>query len=61
MIFEGRRVVGVRYRHEGRTVEARADAEVLLAAGSINSPKLLELSGIGRPDVLRGLGIDVRA
>jgi choline dehydrogenase len=59
LVMEGRRVVGVRYRHAGRTVEARADAEVLLAAGSINSPKLLELSGIGRPDVLRGLGIEV--
>jgi choline dehydrogenase len=59
LILEGKRVVGVRYRNGGRTVEARADAEVLLAAGSINSPKLLELSGIGRPDVLRGLGIDV--
>ena len=55
LVLEGRRVVGARYRHEGRIVEARADAEVLLAAGSINSPKLLELSGIGRPDLLRGL------
>jgi choline dehydrogenase len=59
LILEGRKVVGVRYRHEGRMVEARADGEVLLSAGSINSPKLLELSGIGRQDVLRGLGIDV--
>jgi choline dehydrogenase len=59
LILDGRNVVGVRYRQEGRTVEARAEGEVLLAAGSINSPKLLELSGIGRPDVLRGLGIDV--
>ena len=59
LIIEGRRVVGVRYRHGGRTVEARANSEVLLSAGSINSPKLLELSGIGRADVLRGLGIDV--
>ena len=59
LILEGRKVVGVRYRHEGRTVEARAEGEVLVAAGSINSPKLLELSGIGRPEVLRGLGIDV--
>ncbi len=59
LILEGRKVIGVRYRHDDRVLEARADAEVLLAAGSINSPKLLELSGIGRPDVLRGLGIDV--
>ncbi len=38
---------------------ARAAAEVLLAAGAINSPQLLELSGIGRPDVLQACGIPV--
>lgn len=59
LILEGRRVVGVRYRQGGQLREARADAEVLLCAGAINSPKLMELSGIGRPDVLKGLGIDV--
>lgn len=59
LILEGRRVVGVRYRQGGVLHEARAGAEVLLAAGSINSPKLLELSGIGRPDVLASLGIEV--
>lgn len=59
LILEGRRVVGVRYRHNGQMVEARAESEVLLTAGSINSPKLLELSGIGRPEHLRRLGIEV--
>jgi len=59
LILDGRRVVGVRYSLGGRTYEARADGEVLLAAGAINSPKLLELSGIGRPAVLQELGIDV--
>jgi choline dehydrogenase len=59
LILEGRRVVGVRYRRGGALHEARADAEVLLCAGAINSPKLMELSGIGRPDVLKGLGIEV--
>jgi choline dehydrogenase len=59
LILEGKRVAGVRFLHGGMLQEARADAEVLLAAGSINSPKLLELSGIGRPEVLRGLGIEV--
>jgi choline dehydrogenase len=60
LILEGRRVIGVRYRQGGLTHEATADGEVLLAAGSINSPKLLELSGIGQPDLLRGLGVAVR-
>jgi choline dehydrogenase len=59
LMIESGKAIGVRYRQNGLTMEARADAEVLLAAGSINSPKLLELSGIGRPVVLRGLGIDV--
>ena len=59
LILDGKRVAGVRYRQGGRLHEAHADAEVLLAAGAINSPKLMELSGIGRPDVLKGLGIEV--
>ena len=59
VVFEGRRVTGVRFLRDGRQYEARTDREVLLAAGSINSPQLLELSGIGRPDVLHDLGIDV--
>jgi choline dehydrogenase len=59
LILEGRRVVGVRFRQGGQAHEAHAEGEVLLAAGSINSPKLLELSGIGRPDVLDRLGIGV--
>ena len=59
LIFEGRRVVGVRYRRGGRVHEARADAEVLLAAGAINSPKLMEQSGIGDPALMRDLSVDV--
>ncbi|MCT7374638.1 GMC family oxidoreductase [Chelativorans salis] len=58
-IIEGRTVTGVRFRWKGRLHEAKADAEVLLAAGSINSPKILEHSGIGRPDLLRNLGIEM--
>ncbi len=59
LIIEGKGVAGVRYLRDGALHEARADGEVLLAAGSINSPKLLELSGVGRPDVLQGIGVDV--
>ncbi|MEW9804753.1 GMC family oxidoreductase [Mesorhizobium sp. ZMM04-5] len=59
LVLDGKRVAGVRYRQAGALREARADGEVLLAAGSINSPKILEHSGIGRPDVLRDLGIEV--
>ena len=58
--LEGRRATGVTWRENGAVKSARATGEVLLAAGAINSPKILELSGIGRPDVLQDLGIDVK-
>ncbi|MBY2993112.1 GMC family oxidoreductase [Rhizobium leguminosarum] len=57
--FEGRMVTGVRFRLNGRSHLARAGREVILSAGAINSPKILELSGIGRPDVLSAAGLDV--
>ncbi len=60
LILDGKTVTGVRFRHGGRSLEAKATREVLLAAGSINSPKLLELSGIGQGEVLSPLGIEVR-
>ena len=59
LCFDGRRCVGVVYERDGREVEVLADREVILAAGAIGSPQLLELSGIGNPDVLRPLGISV--
>ncbi len=58
LILEGKRCVGVRYSVGGRVVEARASREVILSGGSINSPKLLELSGIGQSDLLRAHGIE---
>lgn len=51
-------VTGVRYRHGGKTHHARADGEVILCAGAVNTPKILELSGIGRGEVLQAHGID---
>jgi choline dehydrogenase len=59
LILEGRSAAGVRFRWKGALHEAQADSEVLLAAGAINTPKILEHSGIGRPDLLQKLGIDV--
>ncbi len=56
LVFEGRRAVGVRYIVGGASHEARADGEIVLAAGAIGSPQLLELSGVGRPDVVAALG-----
>ena len=58
VLVEGGRAVGVRYRQDGRALEARVRGEVVLAAGAIGSPQILQLSGIGRPDWLAPLGID---
>jgi choline dehydrogenase len=60
LLLDGTRCVGVRYTVNGQAHEARAGREVIVSAGSINSPQLLELSGIGQPDLLRGLGIEVK-
>ena len=57
LILEGKRCVGVRYAVNGVPREARASREVIVSGGAINSPKLLELSGIGQADLLRSLGI----
>ncbi len=57
LILEGKRCVGVCYAVNGQAREARAAREVILSAGSIMSPKLLELSGIGQPELLESLGI----
>lgn len=59
IILENRRAVGVRWIKGNVEYQARARSEVLLAAGSINSPKLLEQSGIGSPRFLKPLGIEV--
>jgi len=61
VLFEGRRAVGVEWRSDGATQRARASREVILSAGAIQSPQLLQLSGIGPPDLLRRLDIDVVA
>src|ERR671936_1156640 len=60
VLFEGRRAVGVEALHRGRREVVRA-GEVILCGGAINSPQLLQLSGVGPAAVLRGLGIDVVA
>jgi len=60
LVLDGKRCVGVRYVAAAGPREARAGGDVIVCAGSINSPQLLELSGIGQPDRLQALGIAVR-
>jgi len=57
--FAGRRAIGVRYQRGGVTHEARVRREVIVCAGSINSPQLLKLSGVGPGSELAALGIAV--
>ncbi|MGY4926616.1 GMC family oxidoreductase [Streptomyces sp. 900105755] len=58
--FDGSRAVGVTHLQDGQERTAHADGEILLCGGSVNSPQLLLLSGIGDPGELRDVGIDVR-
>ncbi len=58
ILFEGRRAIGVAYTRKGRSCEAKAHREVILAGGAINSPQLLMLSGIGDADHLKKVGIE---
>ncbi|TCO64595.1 choline dehydrogenase [Actinocrispum wychmicini] len=58
VLFDGARAIGVEYRRFGSTHKVRAN-EVILCGGAINTPQLLQLSGIGNARELRALGIDV--
>lgn len=58
--FEGHRASGVTYKRGGREVVAKARGEVILCGGAINSPQLLQLSGIGPAEVLSNHNIAVR-
>jgi 4-pyridoxate dehydrogenase len=61
VVFNGSRAVGVEYVENGQRRTAHADREVIVSAGSINSPQILMLSGIGEPDALAAHGIKVTA
>jgi choline dehydrogenase len=60
ILLEGKRAVGVAYTQGGVAQEVRCGREVILAAGAVKSPHILELSGIGQPELLSSLGITVR-
>ncbi|MGH3971713.1 MAG: GMC family oxidoreductase [Pseudonocardiaceae bacterium] len=59
LMFENNRCIGVEYVADGQHLTARADREVIVCCGAIESPKLLMLSGIGNPEHLNQLGIPV--
>jgi choline dehydrogenase len=57
IILQDKRAVGVVYTQHGQTHEVRCGREVILAAGAVKSPHILELSGIGQPELLQSFGI----
>jgi choline dehydrogenase len=59
LLLEGKRCVGVAFRQRGMDREARAACEVILCGGSVNSPHLLQISGIGPAEYLQSIGVDV--
>ncbi len=60
ILFDGDRATGVEYLHGGKLVQAMASEEVMVAAGTYNTAKLLMLSGLGPADHLRQHGVEVR-
>jgi choline dehydrogenase len=58
ILFEGRRAIGIRFRRGDASIEAKARGEVILAAGSVKSPQLLMISGIGDAAALANHGIN---
>jgi choline dehydrogenase len=61
ILFEGRRASGLRFHRHGVSQEVKANREIIISAGAVNSPQLLELSGVGRAELLQGHGIPVVA
>ena len=61
VLFDGRRASGVEYTVDGETRSAQANVEVILAAGAINTPQLMQLSGLGPAALLQAHGIPVVA
>jgi choline dehydrogenase len=59
LLFEGKRCVGVTFRHGGVEQRAMAAREVILSGGSINSPQLLQISGVGPGAHLKSIGVEV--
>ena len=58
ILLDGKRASGVKYRQHGQARQAFAEKAVILAAGAIASPQLLELSGIGNPAILKDHGVE---
>ncbi len=58
--LEGKRATGITYRQDGRSVSIKARRDVILSGGAINTPQILQLSGIGNTDDLAAIGVPVK-
>jgi choline dehydrogenase len=61
ILFEGKRAVGIAYKRQGVSCAAMARQEVVVSAGTLNTARLLQVSGVGDPDLLASLGVPVVA
>jgi len=59
ILFDGTRAVGVKYTNRGGQARRALAGETILCGGAINSPQLLQVSGVGNAAELRGLGVEV--
>lgn len=59
ILFDGKRVAGVRYLQGGRQIDVKANREVIICGGAVNSPQLLQLSGVGPAQLLQSHNIPV--
>lgn len=59
LLFEGKKCIGVSYQRAGQNLEVKADREVIVSAGAVNSPHILQISGIGPAAHLQSIGVDV--
>ena len=59
VVLEGKKAIGVEFEQDGKTQMIKANQEVILSAGSIGSPQIMQMSGIGPSQVLKDAGIEV--
>ncbi|MEO7031637.1 MAG: GMC oxidoreductase, partial [Herbaspirillum sp.] len=59
LLFDGKRCTGLTYRKDGKMLTVNAGRETILCLGAIQSPQMLELSGVGNPELLRSFGLNV--
>jgi choline dehydrogenase len=58
VLIDGKKAIGVEYKHKGKMVQVLAEKETICCGGAINTPQLLQLSGIGNSDELKSHGVD---